>query len=153
MCLVFSAEYLATKEAQGLAHQISVPPIAIADRQPTTDLGTRKPDTKPQTDMKQRIMFSPCHGQESARTYGFWCFPNHEFLGCFTGVFHPKVFVIWFRGGGGGEGRLKKGGWMGVGEGLGKGWGRVGKGWGRVGEGLGRGLGKGWEGLGRPGFL
>ena len=39
------------------------------------------------------------------------------------------------------SGGLERGGWRGVGEGLGKGWGRVG-------EGVGAGLGKGWGGLG-----
>ena len=44
--------------------EASLEPDVISVR----SLGTRKPDTKPQPDMKQRILLSPCHGSERRET-------------------------------------------------------------------------------------
>ena len=42
-------------------------------------LGTRKPDTKPQPDTKQRTLLSPRRGRERRETCGVLPFSNNEF--------------------------------------------------------------------------
>ena len=42
-------------------------------------LGTRKPNTKHQPDMKQRTSFSAHHGRECSKTYGILPFSDNEF--------------------------------------------------------------------------
>ena len=41
-------------------------------------LGTRKPDTKPQPDMKQHVLLSPRHGRECSKLQVFCHFPSYE---------------------------------------------------------------------------
>ena len=52
-------------------HQPQHPmPLAASTCMPAFELGTRKPDTKPQPDMKQHILLNPRHGRERRETCG-----------------------------------------------------------------------------------